>query len=196
MVHNFGRRYDASSPTTGIVSTSALGIGEYYILGNEAPYTITWDGTTGNWGFCSLDSFYCSNFCRRHVLILRSATITLNVGSTSVNKLSVTGGTLTLNLSSNTLTVNDNYSQSGGTLSTSTVQLISKRIYNYFRTYSATSGTSQFSASANSQNISGATFYNLILTGGSSGSFVKNLIAGNSFTVSNDFTIQTTAEIS
>jgi hypothetical protein len=187
----------ASSPTTGIVSTS-YGTGEYFVLGNEQRYRIVWGGVSGNWSDASkwLPNAVPIPVDDIELTSSGSATITVDVSPT-VNQLFVTAGTLTLTLSSNTITVNDVYTQSGGTLSVNGGIFDFKKDFTITSgTYTATSGISKFSATANSQNINGATFYDLLLTGGSGANWTKNLIGGNSYTVSNDFTVQTSAILS
>ncbi|MBX7045162.1 MAG: T9SS type A sorting domain-containing protein [Ignavibacteria bacterium] len=180
---------------TDLVST-------FYFGGNSADIgsLITWTGSSGNWSTPGNWSSGVVPTSTDNVSLApaSSATITLD-GNYSVNALTVGTNTI-LTTGSNNLTVNGAFSHTAGTITLGSGTLDCKGDFTRSGgTFTSGTSTLTFSGTAATQNIdfsaSGTTVYNIIFGGGDAGGFTKNLTAARTLTVSNDYTVYTTAKL-
>ncbi|HSN77014.1 MAG TPA: hypothetical protein VL334_18225, partial [Anaerolineae bacterium] len=131
-----------------------------------------------------------------YVTLVSASATTISVnGAYAVNNLTL-GSSITLNLGSNTLTVNGAYSQDGGTIDLGSGSLEVKGNFSKTGgTFTPNTGTVLFSGTtAQTLSCSGVTFYNLNLQNGGAGN-AKIFAAGVTCTINNDFTVGSTAQL-
>lgn len=184
-----------SFPTSAIVSTTSITSGsEYFVIGNDNSTPFVWDGgaSTNNWGDAANWStdIVPTNFSD---VDFSSVTATINVNvAAQVRNITIGNSGFTLNiLAGNSLTVNGNYTQSlSGTVSLNSGTLDIKG--NFSRTGGTLNGnTAQVNFSGSAQTIqNGFSLYNVTLSGGT-----KTFTAGQTYTVTNNFEVQSTASI-
>ncbi len=169
---NQGQFANTASTVTSNAATAAISAGgEFFVLANTASLPITWDGGAGtsNWGD--------ANNWNPDGVPIGSSNVNLNLGSATainvngsfaVNDLSI-GTNVTLNLTSNTLTVNGNYLQTASTIDLGSGTLDIKG--NFTRsggTFTAGTSTTTFTGGTQAINATGAatTFNHVSLSGG------------------------------
>ncbi|WP_423224145.1 beta strand repeat-containing protein [Candidatus Amarolinea aalborgensis] len=188
-----------ASPTTGIASTTAIVQGDdYFVLANEQSLPITWDGgaSTSNWGDANNWNPDGVPTGTSNVTLASASATTINVnGAYAVNNLTL-ANSITLNLGSNTLTVNGAFSQSGGTIDLGSGTLeVRGDFAKTGGTFTPNTGTVLLSgAAARAVNCTGVTFYNLNLQNGGAGN-AKTFTAGVTCTINNDFAVGSTAQL-
>ena len=123
------------------------------------------------------------------------ATIDVNGAGAAVCLNLTVGTNATLQLDSGSLTLGANYLQTAGTLNEQTGTLDVKG--NFSRsggTFTASSGTTILSGAATQAVSGGANHFNLIMRNGGAGN-PKSLAAGTAFTVANDLTVESSAQL-
>ncbi len=186
------------TPTNGTVeSTVNHTAGDDFFTIGLLDFPYTWDGGGGNnlWS----DPLNWSNDvvpgAGNSVSLDRGSPTAIDVdGTFAVNELAL-GNNVTLSLLTNTLTVHGTYVQSGSTINLGSGTLEVKG--NFTRTagtYTAATGTTLLSGAAAQVIGGGVTHFNLVLRNGGAG-LGKVLTAANTFTVSNDLTVESTAQL-
>jgi len=186
-----------TATATTVESTVDLTPGNnFFTIGFESP-TITWDGGAGttNWGDANnwnpngVPSFFSN------VSLSAGGPTAINVNGTfAVNHLDL-GSNIVLNLTTNKLTVNGNWTQTAGTATLGTGTLEVKG--NFTRTagtFTAGGGTTAFIGTA-AQNIGGGVTHNHVVFRNGGAPFAKVLSAGAAFTASGDLTVESTAKL-
>jgi hypothetical protein len=123
------------------------------------------------------------------------ATIDVNGAGAAVCLNLTVGTNATLQLDSGSLTLGANYLQTAGTLNEQTGTLDVKG--NFSRsggTFTASSGTTILSGAATQTVSGGANHFNLIMRNGGAGN-PKSLTGGTAFTVANDLTVESSAQL-
>lgn len=186
-----------ASPTTGIISATAITLGdEYFVIGNESSPPITWVGGTGNWSDATM---WSSNplipTSTDNITIAPGAASVITVdGNYAINDITI-GTNATVNLGVNTLTVNRDYSQTAGTINLGTGILDLKRNFTKTAgTFTASTGLTSLTGTAGQtfSSTGGITLYNFNLSGAGGD---KTFTAAQTITVSNNLSVDATTSI-
>ncbi|MFN8178070.1 MAG: T9SS type A sorting domain-containing protein [bacterium] len=164
---------------------------------SAATPVITWDGgaSTTNWGDAANWNPDGVPTAASNVSLSAAGATTVDVnGPFAANNLDL-GSNMTLQLGSNTLTLNGNYNQTAGAIDLGTGTLEAKG--NFARsagTFTGNAGTTVFSGSA-AQAIGGGVTHNHVIFRNGGAGVAKSLTAGAAFTANGDLTVETTAQL-
>lgn len=186
-----------TATATTVESTLNLTPGDdFFTIGLENP-PITWDGgaATSNWGDANNWNPDGVPTGTSNVALTAGGATTINVNGTfAVNNLDL-GSNILLNLTTNTLTINGNWSQAAGTIDLGSGTLDVKG--NFTRTagtYTGNTGTTAFSGLA-AQSIGGGVTHNHVAFRNGGAGIAKVLTAGNTFAASGDVSVESTAQL-
>ncbi len=178
-----------ASPTTGIISATAITVGDdFFVIGNESNPPITWVGGNGVW---SDPTMWSSNpvipVSTDNITIAPGAAAIITVdGNYAVNDMNV-GTNATINLGSNTLTVNRDYTQTAGTIDLgSGTHTVKRNFTKSGGTYTAGNSTTIFDGTAQAISATGSstTFNNLTINGGT-----KTFTTGATYATSGNLSV-------